>query len=454
MLTRLVDRQGSEFLRCDRMPARRTQRAWLRDELPRLVEAGTLDAASAARLADHYRLDQLGAAGELRRFVLSVVGSVLIGAGLILLVAHNWDDLPRGARAGLVLAGLVLAQALLGFALLRRPESSALRESSAMLLALVVGAAVALISQTYHIQGSLGDFTLLWIGLTVPLIYLVPTQLLTSLVAVLVVVLAFEREHAFDRGLSFYVLTLSLVPALRLNAPSERVDGLTQLARFCSAAAFVIGSLALARMRSSWILHYAGLLGCMVALGANQRDKARGHAQPLTWIGTAGTVGMLLAASYEEFWLNVIRRIERPADRFIEWSGLAIALGFVLVAAALVRTVWRARDAVALCTLGALSGTVLLAGLEAAGIDSMVLTVLANLVTFGLGAALLTVGWQRGSAGVANLGMAVLAALFTLRFFDSELSFLLRGVGFVAMGAGFLAVNAWLGNQRSRQARP
>jgi hypothetical protein len=37
--------------------------------------------------------------------------------------------------------------------------------------------------------------------------------------------------------------------------------------------------------------------------------------------------------------------------------------------------------------------------------------------------------------------------LVLLRFFDSDLSYVVRGVGFIITGAGFFATNLWLRRQ-------
>jgi hypothetical protein len=427
------------------MSGGRRHLTWLRDELPGLVESGTLDASSAARLTEFYRLDRLGTAGDLRRLVLAVLGAALIGAGVILLLAHNWDQLPRGARACLMVGELLLAQAALAYALRRHPHSRAMREACATLLALSVGAAIALVSQTYHIGGDFGDFTLLWVGLVAPMIYLVPSQLLTSLVAVSGLALAFQRELAFDQGLSFYALQLVLLPALRRSRDAERSDGLVQLARYSVALSLTVGSFGMARAHGVSVVHFAGLFGCIIALCARQRSREAGVTQAWGFIGEIGSVLLLLAMSYEEFWLSLMRSRE-PHAHLLQWSGWAIAASLVLAAAALLRGLTWARDAVALCMLGALAGAVLIGGISHADIGHALLAALGNLLAFALGAAVFSIGLRRRRADVANMGMATLAALFILRFFDSDLSFLLRGIGFVAIGA-------WLGRNRSGRER-
>ena len=74
---------------------------------------------------------------------------------------------------------------------------------------------------------------------------------------------------------------------------------------------------------------------------------------------------------------------------------------------------------------------------------------LAHLYALALAAALIRSGVAQGELPLANLGV-LLSALVLLRFFDSDLSYVLRGVGFIVTGVGFFAANLWL-RRRLRQ---
>src|SRR6185369_15508307 len=105
---------------------------WLLAELPELVTSGVLSRETADALRQHYSSQP---PGEPRRigFILSaILGSLLIGAGVILLVAHNWDFLSRPVRCAIAFTPLVLSQALAIFVLLRRNGSAPWSESAAI----------------------------------------------------------------------------------------------------------------------------------------------------------------------------------------------------------------------------------------------------------------------------------------------------------------------------------
>src|SRR5262245_9253828 len=91
---------------------------WLLGDLPGLV-AGVIDQAAAGRLRRHFDVAE-GRGARVAVVVFGGLGAVLIGGRLLLLLAHNWDELSRTMLAGLTLGLLLAAQGLAGWTLLAR----------------------------------------------------------------------------------------------------------------------------------------------------------------------------------------------------------------------------------------------------------------------------------------------------------------------------------------------
>src|SRR5436309_3346590 len=133
------------------MASLRDRRAtWLRGELPELVSSGTISAETARALDQHYAAN-LGEARKIGFVIVATLGSALVAAGIILLIAHNWDELSRALRSVIAFLPLIAAQLLSAFVLTRRDQSRAWRESAAIFNVAGIGIAMALISQTYQI---------------------------------------------------------------------------------------------------------------------------------------------------------------------------------------------------------------------------------------------------------------------------------------------------------------
>jgi hypothetical protein len=74
---------------------------------------------------------------------------------------------------------------------------------------------------------------------------------------------------------------------------------------------------------------------------------------------------------------------------------------------------------------------------------------LLNCYALLLGIDILARGIRTNSIARANFGLLLIAALAISRFFDSELSFVTRGIGFIVVGAGFLIANILLFRKRA-----
>ena len=71
---------------------------WLRSQLPELVASGVITSENARAIDRHYEQDQ--PRSNFAFVVLAALGSALVAAGIILLIAHNWDELSRADAHG------------------------------------------------------------------------------------------------------------------------------------------------------------------------------------------------------------------------------------------------------------------------------------------------------------------------------------------------------------------
>ena len=74
----------------------------------------------------------------------------------------------------------------------------------------------------------------------------------------------------------------------------------------------------------------------------------------------------------------------------------------------------------------------------------MVPAILVNMLIFALGVVTVKIGADKFHFGVLNYGLLIIAALVTCRFFDTDMSFVLRGLLFVGVGVGFFLTNYYM----------
>jgi uncharacterized membrane protein len=183
--------------------------------LPELVEAQVITPETASQIRDYYHRRE-GKPANVLFIVFGILGALLVGLGIILMLAHNWDELPRAARTSLAFLPLVLGQGLGVYVLLRKAASLAWRESAATLLFLAVGASISLVSQIYHITtGNLSSFLFTWMLLVLPLVYLLRSSMVSLLYLSGITWYAAESRGLLDVSSPswfYWVLLVGLLP--------------------------------------------------------------------------------------------------------------------------------------------------------------------------------------------------------------------------------------------------
>jgi uncharacterized membrane protein len=429
--------------------------AWLQGELPDLVERGVLSAEAAEALRRHYAGAGNGPSrSRWGQVLLASFGALLVGGGLILILAHNWDALGRPARAAIAIGTLLIAQTLSLFAVARRRESMVWIEATSALLVAAVGAALALVGQTYHLGGSFERLMQAWLWLVVPIPYLTGSILASAGFWSLLVVRLMgggSREAAIDP----WLLILAAAPFVALRARHEPRSWATALVVIAGAAGTLIAGTVQAlgsRWSGLWAVFQVPLLSAFLAaaswpIGRRTRERWRGWLFGGAWLLLIVT-GTIL--SFEDGWRSIADRdrLRNAADAMPAVIGLAAAALAALAGGRLFRAGERG---IAVTTwAGAL--VIVMHGLGRLGAEPLG-WIAFNLWLFAAGALTLGEGVRRLELGAANRGLLMLAALVIVRFFDTDLSFLARGLAFVALGAGCFGLNVWL-MRRARGRMP
>ena len=68
-------------------------------------------------------------------------------------------------------------------------------------------------------------------------------------------------------------------------------------------------------------------------------------------------------------------------------------------------------------------------------------TVFTNALVFVLGVFAVKIGANSFRFSVLNYGLLIISAMIVCRFFDTDMSFVLRGILFVIVGLGFFLTN-------------
>ncbi|MGF1541395.1 MAG: DUF2157 domain-containing protein [Pleurocapsa sp.] len=136
----------------------------LRQEIQQWESEGLIDRQIYEQLVIRYRLEELDSMAR-DRFVLIVIGLgfIIIGLGLITLVAANWQVWSRPIKVFILLSFFIVSNSA-GFSLWQSPKHSQAKLGQGLLLlgALSIGANIGLMSQMFHQTGSSYLLYLVW----------------------------------------------------------------------------------------------------------------------------------------------------------------------------------------------------------------------------------------------------------------------------------------------------
>ncbi|MDH3710712.1 MAG: DUF2157 domain-containing protein [Cyclobacteriaceae bacterium] len=412
-------------------------------ELEALQKAGVLSAEAAEDIRSYYQKKGSGAPARML-IVFSILGAALVGLGVILIIAHNWDDLSRPIKSLLALVPLLMAQGLCAYALWRKRESRAWREAAGVLLFFAVGASISLISQIYNIPGSLDTFLLTWMALCLPVLYIMDSSMSSLLYLIGITTYAAEAGYWNWRGDDPYLywLLLALVVPYYIRLIKNQPGGnFTSFHNW-----FIPGSLLMALGTLTqdapeyMFMAYLALLGIFYLIGNRdflKNSKIRNNGYLVQ--GSLGTMGILLALSFNWFWKDM------ATGDLSDWSTAPeLWLSIILILAGLVLLVryqrFTSKDLVPQELLFIIFVPIFFMGSHWPVLSQ----VLINACVFLMGLFVIRKGARQDHLGVLNYGLLIITALVICRFFDTNMSFVLRGMLFVAVGVGFFLANYFL----------
>ncbi|RLS76029.1 MAG: DUF2157 domain-containing protein [Planctomycetota bacterium] len=428
---------------------------WLAEQLPEWERDGIITAAGARLLRERYPVEPRGG---LAQMIVGAVGALLVGTGLIAVLAYNWDDFPRWVRLGLALGPLAASQAA-SWWVLGRGESAKpwMRESAALVQTLAVGAAMALVSQIYNLPGTWTDLVFWWCLVAVPLAWVFRSDAvaIAYLIGIAVWTVAQAEAHGswFSRGdvadvrIWFPLLLSGILP--RWPGPNLH-DRPQPGSRLVLAGSVLVGLLAVAayagiRPRepnnaSFWLAMLSGAAVLLFPLERSGIEEPLSR-KPQVLLGGCTVLGLALIATYEDPARELVKSVGFGLPLGWCWLLLAVVAGFAILAYRQGRFAELAIAAVALVPL-------LAAPLSAPDASGWPVAIASSLVLLATAIALIALEFI-GYRGAARIGAALITLLVILRMADAGVSLLVKGLAFIVIGSGFLGFNAFVSRRRA-----
>jgi uncharacterized membrane protein len=425
-------------------------------QLVELVNAGLIDDATAAKIENYY-LQKKQTAPNRFAILLWILGAVLIGSGIVLIVAHNWDEFSKPVRTFLALLPLALAQGFCFYVLRYRSANPVLKEISAVFLFFAVAAAISLIGQIYQVDGTLASFLQSWILLTIPLVYLLRSQVVSLFIIALATwqacLLGYRISYGAPQAFPYLypiVMVLLLPNYLRLMRENfSRLSFYFHNWLLVASITIVLGALEVNTNASAkvFISAYMGLFVSLFLVGKLPVFQKSRIGNPFLLVGRLGFLVMMIIWTYPTWW-----RFYETNPTIVRSSLAYVTILFgIIIASLFIRQKRNADSDVWLIApmFFIFSLTIFLA----AGNPSIGALIL-NVCLLAISIFYIRKGAQTNHLPTMNLGILIIAALAVIRFFDDNIPFIIRGLFFLVTGIGFFLANFLMLRKRKQSKQP
>jgi uncharacterized membrane protein len=405
-------------------------------DLDELVAKGLLGEDAAQNIRNYYA-NKRGVSNSSLVGIFTAIGSLLVGLGIILLVAHNWDALAFGVKIFFAFLPLALAQLFCFFTLWKRGGNKVLRESSGTLLVLSIASAISLISQIYQIDGDIGDFLSLWILLSIVGVYLMQSSI--SWIILLIASIGYLQASGQYEEYISAAFVLSLLPYYVWLYRTNPEANALRFFNWLYPIALIISSMSLSEDGEEYgLLVLLSISSFYYVFGKKYIFEIHQRLNGYMVIGAMGIILSLIILSFEKNWR---RLIEQGFNSDIRMPMLLIGLFSILSVVVFYKLnknnqkldsdfnvfEWAFLLAPFFIFLTYTSDTF------AVAID--------NVIVFAIGILNIRRGMKQEHLGILNLGFSILGLFVIIRFFDDSWSFLLRGALFVLVGVGMFVAN-------------
>lgn len=415
-------------------------------ELPELVSAGIISDDTAAKIKFYYE-QQPGQSANRLFIVFGILGALLVGMGVVLIIAHNWDDLPHAIKLSVGFAPLLIAQAIAGFSVFKQ-KSKGWIEASATGLFFAIAISISIVSQVYNIEGDLAGFLFIWMCLSLPVVYVTRSSVASLLFIIGITWYGCEAGYFTSEGsgIEYWIFLALILPFYYIEfiKPQVKNNYFYFHSWLLSLSLAICLGLVAARDEELLMIAYMSLFSAFLSL-ATLNEFQTGRVLSNAWlvIGSLGVIVLLLMLSFDFYWDALDANVSLNSPELIASLATTAAAGFLL---------YRSMQNVPISQVNSKSvAFIAFILLFFVGLASpMAAQLLTNLLILAVAVHTIHDGAQRNHLGILNYGLLIITALIACRFFDTDLSFVLRGLLFIGIGVGFFTANYYMIKKRKK----
>lgn len=426
----------------------------LKKDIDELLHSEVITEETAVRIRQYYQ-DHAGSASHRLIVIFGVLGALLSGMGVILIMAYNWVELTTVTKSVVAFFPLLIAQLSGLYTLWRRREEKVWREGSGVAIVLGMGACLFLISQIFHYPGSVASLLLTWMLLILPVAYILDSggaSLLYIAGITYYTGLISYFSSPYSEAWIYWLLLLLVLPFYYSIIKRRFYSYFTTLHHWAIPLSITIVLGGFAGDQGVWMyLAYFSLFGLFFIIGNSPPfSRYQRFQNGFLMTGQVGSAIMLIMLSFKWFWKNLPSHIH-PLNEILSASEFWLAA--ILTGTATLLLAIRLRSSKSLRKEPFAYVFLAFIACFYVGTFTVYAFIVINVIILIAGIWTIRSANKKSDFAELNFGLLIFTVLIFSRFFDSNLSFLLRGLAFILVGMGFFFVNYQLYRKKARHEK-
>ena len=414
---------------------------------------------------------------ELFLIVSGIMGALFCSAGIFAIIGHNWDNYPKYIRGMFSVLPALTALYFYYRAVFHHPKSRPWIEASSVFLMLMIGASIALVSQTYQLDGDFNKFIKAWALLTLPLFYFARASGITILYLGIISALAVNISLDFlglphwsenDHDVWYWLLLLGFLPHYYLSLNKKSRTQSIRVVYMSYVIYFSLISVVWVTFEGNFILWITTIHAALYLIGKRfMGGNDNLFARPFQLLSQLSIVSLLVMISNKSR-LNVyfqndsfLRLFENEDEEkvktLLESNAQDDKMFYfivLIVALAAIYFVYfyfkkQFKDVSKLILFAPAFMLLMMVFHEYMFPDWFVVLLINGLVLF-IGFNAMFTGSENQNVAQMVFGFVLISVLLWLRYYDMDWNFIMKGLTFIGIGGAFFLINV---TQKSKLER-
>ncbi len=418
---------------------------WLQGEIDHWIQEGIIGPDQGKAIRKRYEVREGTDWGGM---IFPAIGAVLVGLGIILFFAYNWDSLHRYAKLGVIFGGLAAAH---GGGLFLADRHPALSSALHVLGTMVFGSGIWLVAQIYHIDEHFPNAFLYWGIGALALAWTLPSAAQGIMAAILLVVWNGAEVFGFSNPNHAAPFVIGIGIGLLAWRLRSVLLAAVVVPAFLAALGFTVAEVAEA-LTLSVLFSWACIFMALGRGGEGAQRPAGGRL--MGGYGAVLYLGLLYLLTFPNLGEEVADlALTGAADRLYFWGSAALALvlwSFLLrrLLSGLDVDLW---DLLLHCLIPPVSLVLLVSRVTTFGDwHPWAWAALFNLLFLGHALALIADGCRTVDLKTTAAGCLLFALLAGTRYVDLFDSLLLRALVFGLVGISLFLIGGIYTKARRR----